>query len=754
MVDLIQVGVQSGGPCSGPDGQRTGVDLGQSLSITDNFHFPAHGVQQCSCVTEDLVSGVILQGGTCDGEGNLQGAVACADACFLHVLLDIADGNCLVPGAQLGIIETVVRTVSAVGMCPGNQGHGPVNLRSGTGTVVVQCQCGVHGAHDGLTQVDVVDLGSVDTDVAVAQLVGGQGNHTLGFQSFQLLVVVGGQCGRDVVDSAVFQRCDCVLGGNHLIADLLDLGILDAFANGAEVLVCLEVDNVVHVEGGLGRIAVFGVGCLISAGTHGDLDVSGGLDDVGHELEGSEFHTELVVGDVHSNGAALAVVVLGSDGQCEVPDCLGVDAVDGNLQHIVLALVCDSAVGIVSGCDLVIGAVDGDGGTGLIGVAQRNDTGNVLDSQSAVIGNILVQDDFLCLGSKLIAQSGAGCPVLQNDVQLAGDLVVEDVVDGCFLGGDGGGVCRGQGLDGGTVDLAVSTFGILDIHVAFGVHEAENFILEFLMGLVRLVHIGFLCAGIVGLQFLTEQLQSMLVVIQQILIGNCACIVGDGGLVAGADGVSNNRCLHGIVGNFFGSGSLHLGVEQVHQLIAAGLGTTCCGRCDQVVGIIGCGADSLGAVLVQAQNVGGVQGVGAGVNGIQIDVVVKQDVFHGQGMTIGELDAVLQNEGVGGGVVGIFDDVVILDDHGFILAVGNFHFAVHIVSAQHADLGHADDGSVRCGGVEERIKQAVQLLGHDNESIHGASAAAAGEGSAHADDHHQAQEQTQNTFFHNCISPL
>ena len=94
-------------------------------------------------------------------------------------------------------------------------------------------------------------------------------------------------------------------------------------------------------------------------------------------------------------------------------------------------------------------------------------------------------------------------------------------------------------------------------------------------------------------------------------------------MITGADIVFLDSCNHIVVANLVGGGSLQLCAEQVHQLQNTGLGSGGGLGCDQIVAAVSAGADSLGAVLVQALDLGGIQGVGAGVHGIQIDVVVN-----------------------------------------------------------------------------------------------------------------------------------
>ena len=271
------------------------------------------------------------------------------------------------------------------------------------------------------------------------------------------------------------------------------------------------------------------------------------------------------------------------------------------------------------------------------------------------------------------------------------------------------------------------------------------------MGLVGLVGIGFLGAEVVGLQLLAEQLEGILIVRQQILAGHLGGIVGDGRFVATADRIGLDGGLHGLVAHLFGGRGLQLRVKQVDQLVDAGLGAGAGLRGDQIVAVIGGGAHRLGAILGQTHDLGGIQGVGAGVDRIQIHIVVEQHVLHGQGVTVGELDAVFQHEGVGDGAIVILHDVVVLHDHGLVVTIGHLDLTVHILGGQHTDLGHGHDGAIRRRGGKERVEQTVQLIGHNDKSI--GTAAAAREDGRHAHAQRQTQQERENFGFHN-IAPF
>ena len=205
--------------------------------------------------------------------------------------------------------------------------------------------------------------------------------------------------------------------------------------------------------------------------------------------------------------------MLGSHSNSKVPDSLGVDAVDGNLQYIIFTIVGNSTIGVMTGCDRIIRSIDGNGRTGSIRVTQRNQTGNIGNGQVAIAGNILVKDNFLCLCGILSGQSAGSRPELQNNIQIASDFIIIYIIDGCFLGGNGLGECRSQLFDNSTVNLAVSTFSILYINITLSIHEAEDLVLELLMRLIGLIDVGLLGADIVSLQLFLEELQGVLIIL-------------------------------------------------------------------------------------------------------------------------------------------------------------------------------------------------------------------------------------------------
>ena len=87
--------------------------------------------------------------------------------------------------------------------------------------------------------------------------------------------------------------------------------------------------------------------------------------------------------------------MLGSNGEREVPYSLGVNAVDGYLENVVLTLVLWSSVCVMLVSNGVSCAVDLDG-LNVGGVTERLDTRDILDGELAV-NDILLENNLLCL---------------------------------------------------------------------------------------------------------------------------------------------------------------------------------------------------------------------------------------------------------------------------------------------------------------------------------------------------------------------
>ena len=273
--------------------------------------------------------------------------------------------------------------------------------------------------------------------------------------------------------------------------------------------------------------------------------------------------------------------------------------------------------------------------------------------------------------------------------------------------------------------LAVGVLFILKLNKALVVHKGKNVIVEALLVaslfkgcLVGLLKVGFLGTGVVGTKLLAEQLEREVVVCKQVLVGNCALIVGDRFLVSGGQNVACNGSLHLCLGHLGGVVSGLVSVVNVDQL----LDTVAChgvGAGGDVVtgGIVVCNV-LLGSVRSQTNDIGGVHGRGAGVDGVKINVEVKENVIHGQRLAVREGNAVLQNEGVGGevGFLVIGADVVLYNNR-LVVTERNGNLTVFVSGGQHTDLRHANDGTVGSRSGEEGVEQTVKLVGHQNERI-------------------------------------
>ena len=121
-------------------------------------------------------------------------------------------------------------------------------------------------------------------------------------------------------------------------------------------------------------------------------------------------------------------------------------------------------------------------------------------------------------------------------------------------------------------------------------------------------------------------------------------------------------------------------------------------------------------------------------------------------MTVGVQNTVLQNEGIYRLVLcAIIRGLIILNNNSLVVAIADLDGAVHILGCQHTDLGHRYDGAVCTRGGIEGIEQAVQLFGHDDQSIGKAGALllfTAGKATERTQKHEGAKEQRENSLFH------
>jgi hypothetical protein len=113
-------------------------------------------------------------------------------------------------------------------------------------------------------------------------------------------------------------------------------------------------------------------------------------------------------------------------------------------------------------------------------------------------------------------------------VQSGLDLILIDIVDSLFLGGSIVVLLDGGSVDLGSVGLAVSAQNVLVSNVAFVEHEAEHFVIEEsvdVSSVVGSIGEGLLGAVEVAGQLFLEQLQGILVVSLQVVVGTSSALL-------------------------------------------------------------------------------------------------------------------------------------------------------------------------------------------------------------------------------------
>ena len=105
---------------------------------------------------------------------------------------------------------SVVNRTLSVGICPAYRRHRPEDAFCGTGLVVGDSKAGIHCSHNSLSEVDVLDLTCVDTDVTVAELIGVGALDALLSELLDGCDVIVGELRSYVVDLAALKSVKCV----------------------------------------------------------------------------------------------------------------------------------------------------------------------------------------------------------------------------------------------------------------------------------------------------------------------------------------------------------------------------------------------------------------------------------------------------------------------------------------------------------------------------------------------------------------
>ena len=673
----------------------------------------------------------------------------------------------LLSEVEVGIHVTVIGlVVSAVvlGISPAYGGHGPEDLLGSTCIVVLKGKAGVHCRHNGTAEINVGNIGCVDAYVTVTELAYRDLLKALGGKRIKGAHVILGKLRSYVVNGARLKHCDSVCCGNYLVTHLVNVNVVvDLRALGKacfhallKVRVGLEVNYVVGVEVvAVGIVLALIVGCHVCACTHRNGYVSLGLDNACHVIEGCVVNAETVVRNI--NLVALCIVVLGCNGEGEVPYRLGVDTVDLDLEHVVLVGIHRSSVGVVVVC-YGVGVLSDGNAVNIGGVTERHDTGDVGVEKLAVL-HILLQDNLLSLrhieGLKLLSS----CPGGENNVKLAVDLGVVNVLNSLFLAVNGGGVVTAYRQNYRLVCIRLAVLlAELNVNVALHIHEGGDLVKS--VGLVGLVGVGFLCRLVVAFKLLFEKLKGLFIVLHELLVGNRACICGNRLLVADAELPSVNSVSHLLLGGGVTAGGSSCGVtEKVNKL-----GNTAHRLCSGLLGQLLVGVNTareilLNSVLREALNVCGIHGGGACVYGVEVNVEIEKHVLDRKRLTVREFKSVFDNEGVGRStlligvfalIVNVVDRLVVKNDYCVIRTVGDFSVALFVgVGGKHTDLRHRNYCAVRCAGREERVEKTVQGIRHNNERL--VSATSASGKHRHDAEHHRDAQQHGNNFIFHCM---
>ena len=105
-------------------------------------------------------------------------------------------------------------------------GHGPEDLLCSSGIIVLKRKAGVHCRHNSTAEIDVGNVGCVDTDVTVTKLANRDLLKALGLKGVKSAHVILCKLGSYVVNCARLKHSDSVCCGNDLVTHLVDVYVV------------------------------------------------------------------------------------------------------------------------------------------------------------------------------------------------------------------------------------------------------------------------------------------------------------------------------------------------------------------------------------------------------------------------------------------------------------------------------------------------------------------------------------------------
>ena len=397
----------------------------------------------------------------------------------------------------------------------------------------------------------------------------------------------------------------------------------------------------------------------------------------------------------------VGIVIHRGNGDREVPDSLGVDAVDGDGKNFV-------AVGnLILACVRIGRHVVSHGVAALVGKGDRSvhvselDTRNILVFAGAGVGGEVLL--HFVVGDIIGEFRGGRSPVVKNFVEFAGHIALADDLDSLFF-------CHSLDLLGRTGRIGKFAFLSAPGDKSFVVKEH--------------FHVGCEKIGIFGTVAVIVDLVELLLLIEvervrpvglEFFVKEFHRLVEVGDKVS----VSRTGIFALIIDEKFAETR---GVDIIHVVLrilvlSCDLVVRAVERADTVARLL---RETLGkalllvlvarlrAVFLKTHDIGRVNGAGTGVHGVEVYVIVKENVLDGEVRTVGVTNVILYYEIISRGVrSAVGYDTEVFGHYVLVLAVS---VIARLVVADHADLGKSHDVAVGSRSREERVKNLIYFL--------------------------------------------